>query len=118
MALACAAATAYAAGDPARGAAIVASRSDGLCVLCHAVPGVPEVLQGTLAPPLAGVGARWDAVMLRRRLLEPERFNPATIMPSYGRSDDLLRVAAERRGKPLLTAAQIDDVVAYLASLR
>jgi L-cysteine S-thiosulfotransferase len=118
LALAGAAAAAHAAGDAARGAAIVASRSEGLCVLCHAVPGVPEPLQGNMAPPLAGAGARWDATTLRQRLLEPERFNPETIMPSYGRSDGLIRVAPERRGKPLLTPAQLDDVVAYLEGLK
>ena len=87
-------------------------------MLCHAVPGVPQPLQGSMAPPLAGAGARWDVATLRRRLLEPERFNPETIMPSYGRSDGLVRVAPERRGKPLLTPTQVDDVVAYLAGLK
>jgi sulfur-oxidizing protein SoxX len=118
LAFACTAAAADGPGDATRGAAIVASRSEGLCVLCHAVPGVPGPLQGTLAPPLAGAGARWDAATLRRRLLEPERFNPETIMPSYGRTEGLVRVAAERSGKPLLTPAQVDDVVAYLATLK
>jgi L-cysteine S-thiosulfotransferase len=118
LALAGTAGAVHAAGDAARGAAIVASRSEGLCVLCHAVPGVPEPLQGNLAPPLAGAGVRWDATLLRRRLLEPEHFNPETIMPSYGRSDGLVRVAPERRGMPLLTPTQVDDVVAYLAGLK
>ena len=111
-------ASAVAAGDATRGAAIVASRSQGLCVLCHALPGQPPAHQGTLGPPLAGVGARLDADALRQRLLAPERFNPDTVMPAYGRSDSLLQVAPALRGKPLLAPAQIDDVVAYLATLR
>lgn len=111
-------ASAVAAGDATRGAAIVASRSQGLCVLCHALPGQPPAHQGTLGPPLAGVGARLDADALRQRLLAPERFNPDTVMPAYGRSDGLLQVAPALRGKPLLAPAQIDDVVAYLATLR
>ena len=106
------------AGDAARGAAIVASRSEGLCVLCHPVQGLPEPLQGTIAPPLAGAGARHRADALRQHLLEPERFNPETVMPSYGRTEGLVRVAPAQRGRPLLTPAQIDDVVAYLASLK
>lgn len=108
-------------GDAARGAAIAASRSQGLCVLCHALPGQPgqpASLQGNLGPPLAGVGARLDPDALRQRLLAPERFNPDTVMPSYGRSEGLHRVAPALRGQPLLSAAQIDDVVAWLASLR
>lgn len=106
------------AADAARGAAIVASRSQGLCLLCHRGPGVPEHLQGNLAPDLAGAGARWTADELRARLTEPQRFNPDSIMPAYGRTEGLQRVGAAWRGKPLLDAQQIDDVVAYLASLR
>lgn len=113
---------AHAAGDAQRGAAIVASRATGLCVLCHALPGQPEALQGTIGPPLAGVGARLGADALRQRLLAPERFNPDTVMPAYGRRDDAQdsarRVAPALQGKPLLQPIQIDDVVAYLASLR
>ena len=105
-------------GDATRGAAIVASRSQGLCGLCHALPGQPDHLQGTIAPPLHGVGARHDAADLRAHLLTPERFNPDSVMPAYGRSEGLTRIAPAQRGKPLLDAQQIDDVVAYLASLR
>ena len=111
-------ATADATEQAARGAAIVASRSQGLCGLCHALPGQPAHLQGTIAPPLHGVGARYDAAALRARLLAPERFNPDSLMPAYGRTEGLLRVVPAQRGKPLLGAQQIDDVVAYLASLK
>ena len=113
-----AAGAAQAAGDAPRGAAIVASRSEGLCVLCHALPGQPVHAQGTLGPALAGVGARLNAVSLRQHLLAPELFNPDTVMPSYGRTAGLQRVASALQGKPLLSAAQLDDVVAYLASLQ
>jgi len=105
-------------GDAARGAALVASRSQGLCVLCHAVPGVAAPLQGSLAPSLAGVGTRLSATQLRERLTAPERFNPDTLMPSYRRSEGFVRVAATRQGQALFTEAQVDDVVAYLGRLR
>jgi L-cysteine S-thiosulfotransferase len=105
-------------GAVARGRAIVEDRSQGLCGLCHALPGQPAALQGTLGPPLAGVGARLTTPQLRERLLQPERFNPDTLMPAYGRSEGLARVSLARRGQPLLSATQIDDVVAYLGSLR
>jgi sulfur-oxidizing protein SoxX len=110
--------SANAAGNPVQGAAIVASRSQGLCVLCHAVPGTPAPLQGNLAPDLAGVGARWSADQLRERLVAPERFNPDTLMPSYRRSVGFTRVAASRRGQALFDEQQLEDVVAYLATLR
>lgn len=106
------------AGDAARGAAIAASRTQGLCVLCHALPGTPAALGGTLGPDLAGVGARLSADELRARLVTPERFNPETIMPSYARSEGLSRVIPARQGQPLLDAQQIDDVVAWLATLK
>ena len=111
-----------ASGDVARGAAIAASRQQGLCVLCHALPGQAAAFQGDIGPPLAGVGARLSADLLRQRLLVPERFNPETVMPSYGRPasqpDALRRVPPALRGEPLLSPAQVDDVVAWLASLQ
>ena len=120
--MALAAGPAAASGDVARGAAIAASRQQGLCVLCHALPGQIAVFQGDIGPPLAGVGTRLSPEVLRQRLLAPERFNPETVMPSYGRpgsaQDDLQRVPAALRGQPLLNPGQVDDVLAWLASLR
>jgi sulfur-oxidizing protein SoxX len=110
------------AGDAARGMAIVNSRSQGLCLLCHRGPSVPEHLQGNLAPDLAGVGGRYSEDQLRERLVDPQRFNPDSIMPAYARRADagsgLQRVGTAWRGKPLLDAQQLDDVVAYLATLK
>jgi len=105
-------------GDAARGRAIVADRQLGLCLLCHSGPFPEERFQGNLAPSLAGVGARLAEDGLRARLLDPGRFNPQTLMPAYGRSDGLARVAPSFRGKPLLNDTQIEDVVAFLATLR
>jgi L-cysteine S-thiosulfotransferase len=113
-----AASAAQAAGNAERGRAITESRTQGLCVLCHALPGVRAELAGTIGPSLAGVGARLPADDLRLRLTAPERFNADTVMPSYARSDGFERVADVRRGQPLLGAQQIDDVVAYLVTLK
>lgn len=105
-------------GDPARGRAIVADRQRGLCLLCHAGPFPEERFQGTLAPDLAGAGARWSAGQLRLRIVDSRRLNPATIMPSYYRLDGLRRVGAAWRGRTVLTAEEVEDVVAFLATLR
>lgn len=105
-------------GDPARGRAIVIDRQTGMCLLCHSGPFPEERFQGDLAPDLAGVGARLGAEQLRLRLTDPQGLNPSTIMPSYSRIEGLWRVAPERRGRPLLTPQQIDDVVAFLGTLR
>ena len=105
-------------GDIARGRAIVANRSLGLCLLCHRAPIPEERFQGDLAPDLAGTGARWTEGQLRLRLVDASRLNSDTIMPPYYRLDRLQRVAGNFAGKPILTASQIEDVVAYLASLK
>jgi sulfur-oxidizing protein SoxX len=104
-------------GDPARGRAIVVKR-ENTCLLCHSGPFPEERFQGDLAPNLKGTGGRWSEGELRLRLVDATRLNPATIMPSYYRIDGLNRVAPNFRGKPVLTAEQIEDVVAYLKTLK
>jgi sulfur-oxidizing protein SoxX len=106
------------AGDPGRGRAIVADRSRGLCLLCHAGPFPEERAQGDLAPDLAGAGSRWTEGQLRRRIVDGRVLNPASIMPAYHRTEGLVRVAPALRGRPILDAQQVEDVVAFLATLR
>ena len=103
-------------GDAARGRAIVAARETS-CVLCHEVPGASGPM-GDVGPPLAGVGARLSQADLRVRIADSTRVNPATVMPSYHRVEGLNRVPAELRGKPLLSSQQLEDVVAYLGTLK
>ena len=105
-------------GDPARGKAIVTNRQVGLCLLCHSGPFPDERFQGNLAPDLAGAGSRWTEAELRLRIVDSSRINPASIMPAYHRTEGLTRVAPAFRGKPILTAEQIEDVVAFLVTLK
>jgi sulfur-oxidizing protein SoxX len=105
-------------GDPERGRAIVVNRQVGLCLLCHSGPFPDERFQGNLAPDLKGAGSRWSEGQLRLRIADSSRINPATIMPAYHRTEGLIRVAPAWRGKPVLTAAQIEDVVAFLMTLK
>ena len=104
-------------GDAARGRALVLDRTS-TCILCHSGPFPEARFQGDLAPNLAGAGSRWSTSQLRLRLVDASRLNSATIMPSYYRVDGLSRVGRNWRDKPLLSAEQIEDIVAYLASLR
>jgi sulfur-oxidizing protein SoxX len=104
-------------GDPARGRAIVINRQY-TCLLCHSGPFPDERFQGDLSPDLAGAGSRWSEGQLRLRLVDASRLNADTIMPSYYKVDGLTRVGPSWKGKPILTAGQIEDVVAYLATLR
>ena len=105
-------------GDAQRGRAIVASRSTGLCLLCHSAPIPEERFQGDLSPSLAGAGSRSTEGQLRLRIVDAARLNPDTIMPAYYRLERLERVAKNFAGKTILSAEQIEDVVAYLVTLK
>ena len=105
-------------GDPARGRAIVSNRQVGLCLLCHSGPFPEERFQGDLAPDLTRVGARLSEGQIRQRIVDPTRVNPQSIMPAYYKTGGLTRVAAAFRGKTILGAEQIEDVVAYLVTLK
>jgi len=104
-------------GDAARGRALVLERTN-TCILCHSGPFPETRFQGDLAPDLSGSGSRWSASQLRLRLVDASRLNPETIMPSYYRIDGINRVGRNFVGKPVLSAAEIEDIVAYLATLR
>jgi sulfur-oxidizing protein SoxX len=104
-------------GDAARGRALIVDRIS-TCILCHSGPFPEAKFQGDLAPSLAGAGSRWSEGQLRLRLVDASRLNPATIMPSYYRVEGLVRVGPTWRSKPILSAEQIEDIVAYLATLR
>jgi sulfur-oxidizing protein SoxX len=105
-------------GDPGRGRTIVLNRQVGLCLLCHSGPFPEERFQGNMAPDLKGAGARWSEGELRLRMVDARKLNPQTIMPPYYVVDGMNRVAPAFRGKPILTAEQIEDVVAFLTTLR
>lgn len=105
-------------GDPVRGRAVVLSRESGNCFLCHAFPDAGGSPAGNLGPAMSGVGARLNAGQLRLRVVDSSRVNAQTIMPAYYRIEGLMQVAAAYRGKALLSAQQVEDVVAYLAQLK
>ena len=104
-------------GDPARGRAIVANRQVGLCLLCHSGPFPEERFQGNLAPDLRNAD-RLTEGQIRQRIVDSGKVNPQSIMPAYYKSEGLARVAPAYRGKTILTAEQIEDIVAYLLTLK
>jgi len=103
-------------GNAARGREIVAGR-DANCLLCHAIPETGERFMGNVAPALTLVGARLTPGQLRLRIVDPTRVNPEAVMPAYYRVHGLDQVAQPFRGLPILTAQQVEDVVAYLSTL-
>ena len=105
-------------GDASRGRELVANRPASLCLLCHQAP-VPEPhAQGTLAPDLTGVGGRLSEGQIRLRIVDMAHISPSTIMPSYYRISDHARTAAAWRGRPVLEAEDIEDIVAFLVTLK
>ena len=104
-------------GDAAAGRALFVSRDGGHCILCHRVSGLDAPFQGNVGPDLTCVGARRTAAELRARVMDPTRFNPDAAMPAYYRREGLRQVAAGRRGDTVLTAQQIEDLVAWLVTL-
>ncbi len=106
------------AGDPARGRTLVLDRSVGNCLICHKAPEPGERFMGELGPDLTGVGRRLSPGQIRLRLVDQSSLNAKTLMPPYYRVDGLTRVAQRYRGKPVLDPQQVEDVVAYLTSLK
>ena len=105
-------------GDAANGRLIVGNRQVGMCLLCHPAPNVEDRFQGDISTNLAGAGTRWTVPQLRLRIVNARMINPASVMPAYYRVDGLQRVATSARHKPILNAQQVEDVVAWLASLK
>jgi sulfur-oxidizing protein SoxX len=105
-------------GNAERGRAVVVSRELGNCLLCHRLPIPEERFQGNIGPDLSGVAARLTEGQIRLRIVDASRLNPETIMPPYYRVEGLRRVLAAHRGKPVLTAEQIEDAVAFLLTCR
>jgi sulfur-oxidizing protein SoxX len=105
-------------GDAARGRQIVENRALSACLLCHSGPFPDPHLQGTIGPSLTVVGSRLSAGQIRLRLVDARKLNPDTVMPPYYVVDGLNRTGRAWQGKPALSAQQIEDVVAFLTTLR
>jgi len=105
-------------GEAGRGRSIIANRQVGLCLLCHSGPFPEERFQGTIGPDLNGVASRLSEGQIRLRIVDPSRTNPDSVMPAYFRTEGLTRVTPALRGKPILSAEQIEDVVAFLSTLK
>jgi len=105
-------------GDAERGRALLIERAAANCVLCHALPDRALRVAGNVGPSLAGVGSRLSAAQLRLRIADIQRVDRDVVMPSYYRTEALDRVAADYRGRPILEAQQVEDLVAYLETLK
>lgn len=113
-------------GDAASGAKIMTTNALGNCVACHAIGAMPEVpFQGNIAPPLDGVADRYDEAQLRGIVANAKMTFDGTFMPAFYKTEGFIRPGAAYTGKapegdlaPILNAQQIEDVVAYLLTLK
>jgi sulfur-oxidizing protein SoxX len=105
-------------GDPANGRKVVAGTKLGNCLSCHEIPIAGEDFQGEVGPNLAGVADRLSEGQMRLRLVDAKQVNPDTLMPAFYRTRGLTQVAKDFAGKPILTAQQVEDVIAYLRTLK
>lgn len=107
-------------GDPAAGKKAFTNRRQGNCLSCHAVSSLAkeEQFHGLIGPSLDGVAGRYSIAELRLRIVDPKLVNPATIMPSFYKKKGLHRVSEKFRGKTILEAQQVEDILAYLATLK
>lgn len=106
------------AGDAERGRAVAFDRERGNCIVCHAIPAPDMAYHGNLGPPLAGIGSRRGAAGLRLRLVDSRLMDPRSLMPPYHSTEGLVRVGTRYASRPVLTAQEIEDVIAFLSSLR
>ncbi|MEQ3747121.1 MAG: sulfur oxidation c-type cytochrome SoxX [Henriciella sp.] len=105
-------------GRPEIGQTLFNAREAGHCVLCHQVADSDRPFQGNLGPDLTLVGDRLSAGQLRLRIADYDQFKPGTVMPSYYRTHDLYQVGEAFQNAPILTAQEVEDLVAYLAGLK
>lgn len=106
------------AGDPVKGRKISVTRKKGNCLACHKMPVPEEQFHGEVGPDLHGVGSRMTEAELRLRIVNPKIVNPESMMPAFYRVQGLHRVLEKHQGKPMLTATEVEDVVAYLKTLK
>jgi len=105
-------------GDAARGREVAIDRKQGNCLACHILPIPEQPFHGEVGPDLSAVGGAYSAGELRLRVVNPKVLNPGTIMPAFYRTDGFQRVAEKFQGKSILTAQQVEDVIAYLMTLK
>jgi len=106
------------AGDPANGRKLAIDRKKGNCLACHVMPIPEQSFHGLVGPELKGVAGRLSEGEIRLRIVNSKIVNPDTIMPAFYKKDGLTRVLKKFKGKTMLSAAEVEDVVAYVKTLK
>ena len=104
-------------GDPEKGRALSINRKKGNCLACHQMPIPEQSFHGNIGPELHGVGDRYSMGELRLRIVNPKVFNDETIMPAFYKNTGFNRIHKKFAGKTILSAQEIEDIVAYVSML-
>ena len=105
-------------GNAKKGRSTAINRKKGNCLACHSMP-VPEMADhGNIGPNLAGVGSNYTVAELRLRLVSAKTISPDTVMPSYYMKTGFNRVQKKWRGKTVISAQDVEDILAYLVTLK
>ncbi len=104
-------------GDVANGRKVAINRKQGNCLACHSLPAPEQQFHGVIGPDLRGVASRYSQGELRLLIVNSKIANPDSFMPAFYRNTGLTRVLKKWRGKTILSAQQVEDVLAYLGTL-
>jgi len=105
-------------GNPENGRKLVMDKNKGNCLACHVLPIPEEDFHGTIGPPLIDIASRLNSAQLRLRVTDMKQINPFSIMPGYYRETAKFnRLAEKYNDTTILTAQEVEDIVAYLATL-
>lgn len=105
------------AGDATKGREVAIHRKKGNCLACHQMPIPEQQFHGEVGPDLDGVASRYTEGEIRARVVNPKLANEDTIMPAFHNTENF-RVLKKFRGKAILSAEEVEDVVAYLMTLK
>lgn len=106
------------AGDVENGRKVAIDRKKGNCLACHEMPIPEQPFHGKIAPTLVGVADRYDAGEIRLRVVNPKIVNEDTIMPAFYKNDGFHRVLKKFEGKTVISAQEVEDIIAYLMTLK
>lgn len=106
------------AGDAKKGRTLAIHRKKGNCLACHVMPIPEQAFHGNIGPDLAGVAGRYSEGEIRLRVVNPKVFNPDTIMPAFYHNAGFNRVLKKFKGKTIISAQDVEDIVAYLMTLK
>ncbi len=104
-------------GDPKKGRKLAINRRKGNCLACHTMPAPEQADHGNIGVTLFGVAKRYKKGELRLRLVNPKIVNPDTIMPAYYKTNGLNRVQKKWKGKTIISAQEVEDILAYVMTL-